>query len=289
MQKNYISIGIPIYNAEKYLDLAINSVIMQTHKYWELILVDDGSTDKSLEIANKYAKMDKRIRVLSDGENKKLSFRLNQIIDESRYDFIARMDADDIIHPKRLEVQLNHLISNPEVDLVSTGLVSINNKNNVYGYRNKEYQTINYENVQLSYPIAHATVLARKKWYLRNLYDTQYTRSEDYELWCRASKNSDLKVLFLADLLYYYREEGLLSAEKIINSYNDALNAYTTHYGKFDIKKYSKLVIKKNIVRVLERTGSIQYLARLRNKQKANQNTLKLHQEIVDHIISKTE
>lgn len=286
MNQPYISIGIPIYNAEKYLDYAISSVLSQTYQRWELILINDGSTDRSLDIARKYEALDDRIRVISDGLNKKLPARLNQIIDESKYDYIARMDADDMIHPERLKIQLHHLTNNPEVDLVSTGLVSINNENIVYGYRNQELQTISYNDIQFSYPIAHATVLARKEWYLKNKYDTSYPRSEDYELWCRASKNSDLTVLIIPDLLYYYREEGLLSAEKIINSYNDALKAYTIHYKKFSIKKYSILTIKKNIIRVLDRVGLLQNIARLRNKQKPDQSTIQKHQITIDHIIA---
>lgn len=289
MSQPYISIGIPIYNAEEFLELAIQSVINQTHQNWELILIDDGSTDGSLQIAKSFVAKDNRIRVISDGKNKKLPFRLNQIINESKYEYIARMDADDIIHPKRLETQLKSLINNPEVDLVSTGLVSINDNNVVYGYRNQKYQIIHYSKVQLSYPIAHATVLARKEWYLRNKYDTTYPRSEDYELWCRASKNADLKVLIIPDLLYYYREEGLLSADKIINSYNDALKAYTVHHGKFSVEKYTKLMLKKSVIKVLEKVGLLQNLARLRNKQELSQEVLEKHQLNINNIIRISE
>ncbi|MCW1511070.1 glycosyltransferase family 2 protein, partial [Acinetobacter baumannii] len=97
-----ISIGIPFYNAENFLANAIQSVINQSFKDWELILVDDGSTDKSLDIAREFEKKDNRIKVISDGLNLKLPARLNQIITISKYDFIARMDADDIMHPDRL-------------------------------------------------------------------------------------------------------------------------------------------------------------------------------------------
>ena len=124
-----ISIGIPFYNAEKYLEDAIFSVLAQTYEFWELILIDDGSSDNSLVIANMYAKKDSRIRVISDGMNKKLPYRLNQLIQESTGDFIARMDADDIMHPERLEKQLRFLETNKRYDLVSTGLVSIDNDN----------------------------------------------------------------------------------------------------------------------------------------------------------------
>ena len=130
-----LSVGIPFYNAEQYLDFAIQSVLAQSYENWELILLDDGSTDDSLRIANKFTKIDKRIRVISDGENKKLPYRLNQLITESKGDFFARMDADDLMHPNRLEKQLRFLENNTKYDLVSSGLISIDNANKVQGYR----------------------------------------------------------------------------------------------------------------------------------------------------------
>ena len=107
-----ISIGIPFYNAEEYLSYAILSVLIQSYREWELILIDDGSSDNSLAIANMYAEKDSRIRVISDRTNKKLPYRLNQLIEESTGNFISRMDADDIMHPERLEKQLRFLETN---------------------------------------------------------------------------------------------------------------------------------------------------------------------------------
>src|SRR5690606_35195951 len=123
--------GIPFFNAELYLADSIKSVIKQSFKDWELILIDDGSTDQSLDIAKSFAEKDSRIRLISDGNNKKLPARLNQIIQESKYDYVARMDADDLIHPDRLKIQIEFLEKNPEFDLVSTGVVSINDINQI--------------------------------------------------------------------------------------------------------------------------------------------------------------
>lgn len=286
MEQPFISIGIPIYNAEKYLDLAIQSVINQSYQNWELILVDDGSTDKSLSIAKRFETLDSRIRVISDGLNKKLPARLNQIIEEAQYDYIARMDADDIIHPQRLEIQLNHLINHPEIDLVSTSLVSINDKNTVYGYRYYQYQVINYKSFQLTYPIAHATILARKEWYLRNRYDTSYPRTEDYELWCRSSENADLKIIILPDLLYYYREEGNIDANKMLKSYTDGFRVYTKYSGGFSMKRFLTVSLKKYTVIALEKTGRLQILAKLRNKQTPDSSVIKEHQEIINSLVN---
>ena len=98
-----ISIGIPIYNASNYLEDAIKSVLAQSFTDFELILIDDGSTDNSLEIAKSFT--DSRIKVISDGENRKLPYRLNQIIQLAKHGYIARMDADDLMDCDRLKIQ----------------------------------------------------------------------------------------------------------------------------------------------------------------------------------------
>src|SRR5690606_21713898 len=109
-----VTIAIPFYNGEKYLELAIQSALAQTYTGWKLILLDDGSTDNSLAIANEYKKKDARIKVYSDGQNKNLGYRLNQIPELVDTKYLARMDADDIMHPKRIETQLRILEENPE-------------------------------------------------------------------------------------------------------------------------------------------------------------------------------
>lgn len=286
MKQPYISIGIPIYNAEKFLDYAISSVLSQSYENWELILIDDGSTDKSLEIAKKYALKDKRIRVISDGNNRKLPYRLNQLIDESKYDFIARMDADDLMHPQRLRIQIECLINNPEIDIVSTGVISINTKNEVYGYRYFETSFLNITELQTAYPIVHATVLVRKEWYIRNRYDVKYPRSEDYELWCRASLKKDLKVAILSSLLYFYREEGNIDATKMINSYTDHYNAYLKHINQFNLTEYLKFITKCNVVKLLDNIGLLQTLAHKRNKLPIDSKVVSKYQKTLDSIIN---
>ena len=281
--QTYISIGIPIYNAEAYLEDAIKSILAQTYELWELILIDDGSTDGSLAIARRFEKMDNRIKVISDGKNKKLPTRLNQLIDESQYDYIARMDADDLIHPDRLAIQMTFLEHNIECDLVSTGVVSIDNHNKVYGCRHVAGIYTEFEEIAAAYPIVHASVLAKKSWYERNRYDENYPRSEDYDLWCRAIANRDLKLAVLPDLLYYYREEGNLSLAKIIRSYKDSFKTYSEYTGSNTLGSL-KLTAKIAAVRLLDSMGLLQRIANKRNKLMISNELKKYHQSIVDSI-----
>lgn len=231
----YISIGIPIYNAENYLSDAIKSVIAQSYPYWELILVDDGSTDNSLQIAQEFSAKDNRIRVMSDGLNKKLPARLNQIIREAKYDYIARMDADDLIHTERLEKQMHFLKSNPQYDLVSTSLLSIKNNNDVIGARVYLPKIITKQDALIGNSgILHASILAKKNWYKRNLYNEKNALAEDYELWLNAAIKDDLKVGFLPEYLYYYREEGNATKQKMLKGYTTQIQI---------IQKYSKGIL----------------------------------------------
>lgn len=281
----YISVGIPIYNAESYLADAIKSVLAQTYPYWELILVDDGSTDGSLAIAQSFAEKDSRIRVISDGTNKKLPARLNQIIREAKYDYIARMDADDVMHPQRLEKQLEFLEKNKEYNLVSSGLVSIDNYNKVKGFRCVDQLFDEFSNPSLSYPIVHPSVMARKSWYLRNQYSEKYPRAEDFELWTRAITKQDFKIAVLPNLLLYYREEGNLSKDKIVNSYKDILKIYANYYSNSFNIEVVKLYLKILVVNIMFYTGNLQKLANRRNKYFESDILKKDLQEILNKVI----
>ena len=279
-----ISIGIPFFNAEKYLEYSICSVLAQTYEDWELLLIDDGSTDDSLIIAHKYAKHDIRIRVISDGKNKKLPFRLNQIIQESKYDFIARMDADDIMHPDRLERQLEFLETNNRYDLVSTGLISIDKDNIVKGYRKVESLYDDFSNINTSYPIVHPSVMARRSWFQRNKYSEKYPRAEDFELWTKTISNNDFKMAVLPDLLLFYREQGNLSMDKILKTYSDVFKIYSSYYPheKFNINAI-KTNLKMLIVKGFYYSGNLQILASRRNSSFLEAESI-IHQDILDSI-----
>lgn len=283
-----ISIGMPFYNAQQYLGYAIESVLSQTYEKWELVLVDDGSSDNSLAIANMYAEEDSRIRVISDGLNKKLPARLNQLIDESKYKYIARMDADDIMHPERLEKQLSFLETNKCYDLVSTGLVSIDNNNKVKGYRKVGSLYDDFSSIRTSYPIVHPSVMGRRSWFERNRYSEEYPRAEDFELWTRAISKSDFKMAVLPELLLYYREEGNINKRKMIESYNDLLKIYK----KYNLKEYLlkikiKMKAKIFIVNILYHLGQLQKLADRRNLKFKNREDLLVHQGFLDRLVKK--
>lgn len=270
---NYISIGIPFYNAEQYLEDAICSVLAQTYEYWELILVDDGSTDNSLSIAKEYACYDDRIRVISDGKNKKLPFRLNQIINESKYDFIARMDADDLMSNDRLEKQINFLTANKDIDFVTTSYLSIGTDNELTGVMNiKNYQMKGAEILEGRTNLIHASLLARKDWYLRNMYNENSLLAEDYHLWLAAAKKDDLKYVVIEEPLYWYRVTENVTIKKMLAGYTTQIQIISSNYqdiiSEFDKNRIvMKFRAKMHIVKSLERLGVLKILLKLRSKK----------------------
>ena len=252
-----ITVGIPIYNAEEYLDNAIKSVLAQSYPHWELILVNDGSTDGSVDIAKKYLGIDSRIRLIDDGLNKKLPARLNQIIKEAKYEYIARMDADDLMAVDRLQKQIELLVNNPTIDLVTTGMYSIDNNNNIVGKRIlKNQRMTSVEMLGGLTNLLHASLLAKKDWCLRNLYIEDNALAEDYELWLSSNIKNDLKYFVLEEPLYYYREGENVKKEKMIKGYSTQIEVINRYYTGV-ISKYSKnqivfkFFLKKIIVKML--------------------------------------
>ncbi len=212
-----VSVGIPFLNAQSTLADAITSVFAQTFEDWELILVDDGSSDRSMEIA--MAVDDPRVRVVSDGLNRGLHARCNEIARLSRGIYCARMDADDIMHPERLARQVALMEQNPEIDIAGTAVYVIDGDGNPMGIRHTEPLDASPAAVVRSGFICHPTSFARTQWCLANPYDESFTAGEDHELYCRVSMTSGLARL--REPLFYYRE-----AHKHPQSY---MRYYRTH------------------------------------------------------------
>lgn len=229
-----ITVAIPFYNAEEYLEQAILSVLSQTYKDFILLLIDDGSTDSSLKIAQKYQN-DQRIRILSDGKNLNLGNRLNQIPFIADTEFLARMDADDIMHPKRIEYQLKILKSNPEIDVLGSNAYSIDENNNVTGKR----MNISDEQLIRTNTFSHPTIMARTVWFKNNPYDVNAIRIEDAELWLRTADKYIFKVT--GEPLLFYREIGNKYYKKYLKGlpgmwYMIRKHRFSKNYLKFSAK-----------------------------------------------------
>lgn len=244
-----ITIAIPFYNAENYLLDSIKSVFAQTYNEWELILIDDGSTDNSLQIAQSIN--DPRVRVISDGKNKRLAGRLNEVTRLAKYDYIARMDADDLMDPQRLEIQYNILQNNPDYDIVTSGVYSVLNDLTMIGKRGADYKGVTFDEIiSRKKGVTHAALLARKSWYERNQYDESLKIAQDLDLWIRSSHNNDLRIISISNPLYIYREEDNVTYDKLLRAYkNERKNIYK--YKGWNLL-YFKSFLKSGIVKILQ-------------------------------------
>jgi glycosyltransferase involved in cell wall biosynthesis len=285
-----ITIGIPFYNAEAYLADAIRSVFAQTHQEWELILVDDGSADRSLEIAR--AVKDPRVRVISDGQNKRLPYRLNQIASEARFDFVGRMDADDLISPTRFEKQIEILNMNVGYDLVTAGICSITNDNRPVGVRfGSPNDSITGRKLLLGQcAVVHAAILGRKSWFLRNPYDTTADRMEDYELWLRAYSKNDFRLYILSEPLYYYREEENVTPKRILRAYAGQRQLVKSYghlwFNRFEIPlAVSTLYGKSFVVRILSASNKMDILLKRRNREIEDQESMDTFAREIDQVL----
>jgi|APSaa5957512535_1039671.scaffolds.fasta_scaffold63062_2 glycosyltransferase involved in cell wall biosynthesis len=182
---------MPVYNCEKYLHESIPSILAQSFQNFEFIIINDGSTDKSEEIIRKYQKKDNRIIHLIQ-ENQGIAKSLNRGIEESRGQYIARMDADDISHPKRFELQLDYFESNQNVDIVGCQ-VSVISPTGLKLHSNNMLPTEDYQikwHLIFSTPLIHPALMIRKNVYSKiGNYNNNLTVAQDIELWHRISPN----------------------------------------------------------------------------------------------------
>lgn len=197
-----ITVGIPFYNAEATLGIAIRSVFAQTIADWELILIDDGSKDRSLEIARSVH--DKRVRVISDGENRGVAYRRNQLGDEARAGLLAMLDDDDVMHPERLERQLRVFDAYRGVDLVGSAIYTITCDNKVSGVRRCRESIPTAAGMLKNCDVYLSTITATLDWVRRNQFDEHYWRAQDRELFCRTFESTSCRLL--PEPLAFYRE-----------------------------------------------------------------------------------
>lgn len=281
-----VSIAIPFFNAEHVLKDSIRSVFAQTHQNWELILIDDGSTDRSLEIARSID--DPRVRVYSDGKNMRLASRLNQISTLARYDYIARMDADDLMTTERIERLLSILVSHPEYDLVSCGTYSVDSSLRLLGQRGQDIDEISFSGLLAkTHKFLHAGLVARKCWYLRNKYDESLPIAQDSELWLRASKAGDFKAMTIAEPLYIYREEGNVTKRKLLTAYRLERSHFSTFVGGRATRwvYLAKSAFKTALVVLLDQFGALRVLLDRRHASPPCAQSIAIYEAARDQVL----
>ncbi len=184
-KKPAISVIMPAYNAQEYLGRAIESILSQTFNDFEFIIINDASQDNTAEILATYQKKDKRIRVIKNKEHLLIAASLNKAVNTSRAAIIARMDADDVSMPNRLELQYSFMSNNPDIAVLGANITIVDKKGTVILKR--EYPTKSEELKKIMFlysPFAHPVVMFRKKAFLEfGGYNLKMVPCEDIDLW----------------------------------------------------------------------------------------------------------
>jgi glycosyltransferase involved in cell wall biosynthesis len=220
MQSVKVTVLMPIYNAEQYVRTAVDGILKQTYTDFELLIINDGSTDGTAEILKSYN--DSRIRIYHQS-NKGVSRTLNKGIELAKGQYIRRHDADDYSEPNMLEDQLNFLETHPEIDFVSTACAFMTDRGKVaYGYTQprqhtfdnaKTYKLVSREMFNPYSPIVHGTVLGPTAVFKEMAgYRTAFLTSEDNDLWLRIIEKYKFAVLKHS---YYYLRLNSTSATQV--------------------------------------------------------------------------
>lgn len=201
MNQPLVSIGLQFFNNESTLALAIRSILYQSYTNWELILHNDGSRDRSLEIAQSF--QDERIRLFTDTVNRGRSTRLNESICLAQGKYYAVMDGDDVSYPDRLMRQVEFMEKHPDVDLVGGQLLVFSSHGRPLGRR---YYPLQHEeicrNPARGFPFAHATLLGKLEFFKRYRYRPVALLCEDQDLLLRAYSHS--RFANLGEIVYGY-------------------------------------------------------------------------------------
>lgn len=248
-----ISVVMSVYNGEKYLDQSIKSILNQTFKDYEFIIIDDGSTDYTSKILSSYK--DERIKIVKNEKNIGLTKSLNLGIRLAKGEYIARQDADDISDPSRLEKLFNVFEKDKYLGLVGSSFKIIDSNHRILRIVNVPTAEEDIRNIILDHnPFCHGSVMFKRE-VINKIggYREFFRYAQDYDLWLRISEN--YRILNIGEVLYGWRKvKDSISEEKIIEQFQYAMIAISQFMirkkeGKDEIDK--GLIPKKPMVRYL--------------------------------------
>lgn len=282
-----VTIGIPFYNAELTLKKTIISILNQTFPDFELILVDDCSTDSSLIIATSFLS-DPRVKIIKNKTNLGLSANLNKINNNAKGDIIIRMDHDDIMFPDRVMKIVEAFNENEDCNIIGHSAIIINENDQIVGFRKSPEHTSLIE-CYFSTRFIHPSVAYRKALVVNNLYNSKFDGCEDQELWYRIFSRS--KALILDSALIFYREPSKLKFGTYFRRNLKLLKFFKENKsiaGSWNLVKATMLVYLKIILYALATTFGIdQIFLRSRNTCLLKKDEDK-YQDILNKVITNT-
>lgn len=210
-QSPLISVILPVHNAQKYLIEALESIRYQTYPHFEVIAIDDASTDNSLKILKNYSKIDPRFKVYHNKTNLKIANTLNFGVRKAKGLFLARMDADDVSMPSRFQKQISFLTKHPGVIVVGGQCLTIDTNSKITG--KKLFPTNHIAINELMFtanPLQHPSIVIRRDLLPSNFawYNPKLTPAEDLDLYFRLGKFGLFANLKSTVLMYRQHEDS---------------------------------------------------------------------------------
>lgn len=254
-----VSVVLPVYNGSKYIRAALESVLKQTYKNIEVVVVDDGSVDNTVEIIRSYT--DPRIKLVVQPKNGGIVHTLNTGIDNASGEFTARMDADDICLPERFRKQVDFLLSHPEIAVVDTIVEFIDGEGNSMGRYNNNI--VGEDDVRkamlMDNCINHPSIMIRtaefKKYRYRKIW------YEDDDLWLRML-NDGKRIYKIAEplLLYRIHQSSIMTKDKNANiNLQKHITTRWHYYSTLSIKDKLKPMNMTILAGVIKQAGVLQY------------------------------
>ncbi len=229
--KPRITVLMPVYNGSTYIAVAIESVLAQTYQDFELLVINDGSTDDSALIVKSYD--DPRVRLINNEQNLGLITTLNRGVKLAKGQYLARMDQDDISLPDRLEKQIKYMEAHPEVAVLGSWAYTIDAKGEVVG----ELRTPDERNLACFYwrpsPHIHPSVMMRLAALHQAPYDASFPDAEDYALWL-CLKTKGMVMSNLPEFLMQYRmHTENISVTRRQSQLESSFKAFRQYVGEY--------------------------------------------------------
>lgn len=243
------SVVLPVYNSERYIEEAIESILHQTFKDFEFIIIDDGSFDRTTEIIRSYE--DSRIKLYTNPKNMGIVKSLNKGFSLAKGEYILRMDSDDLSFLDRFENQISFLDQNPEIGVIGGKVKTFtDNSRKVRFWNYPEYHQDILVHMMFANPFCHPAVAIR--WTaikdLQPIYREKAVNCEDYDLWQRLSSTTQFANLDLCVLKYRLRDDSLSRGNQLLTN---------EHFFEIRSSYWERLNIDKNIRDQLTINGDV--------------------------------
>lgn len=252
MNKPKISVLMPVYNAEKYLREAIESILNQTFKDFEFIIINDASTDSSKKIIIFYK--DQRIKYFENTHNLGVAKTLNKGLELATAKYIARMDADDISSPQRLAIEYGQIIKDNNIALVASSYETID-QHGKYIYTVNDVSSAEeiFYTLQFRNCLGHPTVIFNKEIILREFHGYKNCQAEDYDLWLRVSKK--YKISKINKVLHQLR----ISDTSRVSRFNIAIKNNALKIAQNNLQTLISKPINIKFIKIFANLNSFNY------------------------------